>query len=153
MLLPHSREEGCEILLVLASSCSRNRSPAPFVRQVGLQRGANSRGSPPVIQYTTPKAFFFCSFGSRHCVSSRVQIPSWNFRGSRAGLQRHGGSKGQCSSSLHDGLLLLPTPSHETLHSDKSALCNAKVFVQKRCFSPENSTFNGRLQEGGGAAR
>lgn len=59
MLLPHSREEGCEILLVLASSCSRNRSPAPFVRQVGLQRGANSRGSPPVIQYTTPKAFFF----------------------------------------------------------------------------------------------
>lgn len=59
MLLPHSWEEGCEILLVLASSCSRNQSPAPFVRQVGLQCGANSRGSPPVIQYTTPKAFFF----------------------------------------------------------------------------------------------
>lgn len=151
MLLPHSREEGCEILLVLASSCSRNRSPAPFVRQVGLQRGANSRGSPPVIHNS--KGFLFCSFGSRHCVSSRVQIPSWNFRGSRAGLQRCGGSKGQCSSSLHDGLLPVPTPSHETLHPDKSSLCSAKVFVQKRRFSPENSTFNGRLQEGGGAAR
>lgn len=106
-----------------------------------------------LLCYATPKAIFFCSFGSHHCVSSRVQIPSWSFRGSRAGLQRRGGSKGQRSSSLHDGLLLLPTPSHETLHSDKSALCNAKVFVQKRCFSPENSTFNGRLQEGGGAAR
>lgn len=44
MLLPHSGEEGCEIFLVLASSCYRNQSLAPFVRQVRLQCRASSRG-------------------------------------------------------------------------------------------------------------
>lgn len=44
MLLPHSWEEGCEIFLMLASSYYRNQSLAPFVRQVRLQRGANSQG-------------------------------------------------------------------------------------------------------------
>lgn len=58
MLLPHSREEGCEILLVLASSCSRNRSPAPFgvcrwVCSVEPIHGA------ALLFYATPKVFFF----------------------------------------------------------------------------------------------
>lgn len=44
MLLPHSWEEGCEIFLLLASSYDRNRSRAPFVRQVILQHGSRSQG-------------------------------------------------------------------------------------------------------------
>lgn len=178
MLLPHSWEEGCEIFLTLARNQSWahlwdrlvcKAEPVPraglgslgLCEELGVQVGRTFPHLFPSFYFRIEMGWKIgqrnscdmkCqsnfSFESCHSISSWIPILLWT-------LDVKGASK--CGSrtywsifSFQNGIFPISTLSHEVFHSDRSALPNAKAFLQKVLLSrkfPGSSAFHVMLHE------